>query len=363
MRLEASDLVHAIGLLPRDRFYHYVNPRTREVIQITDVQMPEGPIAIRRFDPAKGETPDRARDESISHQMIWRVANALSIGTPVNFDRVLAGSYNTRSVLEALIANTSQFYFCYPGRIESISAHTEIKKGHKHLVWKPDDPHLPGVVVQTDVNIVISEMPGTEVVYDALVFPETFLARDRGPEPIADIDVRRRHAQIQIALVKIGAQLGFRSWVAQNDKGIIYGDQKVGEMESVIPSLQGERLIAAYRGGVAAASMIDCIWFKNSREVPAVMEVEHSTRVRSGLARMQAFRDACPSLLTRYTIVAADEERKTVIREASLEMFRPLQAKFLSYSAVEELYSLSQRRSLRGVTPEFIESFMEPAIP
>ena len=36
-----------------------------------------------------------------------------------------------------------------------------------------------------------------------------------------DIDIQRRHAQIQVALVLIGHQLNFRIWVAQNDKGIV----------------------------------------------------------------------------------------------------------------------------------------------
>jgi hypothetical protein len=30
--------------------------------------------------------------------------------------------------------------------------------------------------------------------------------------------IKRRHSQIQIALIKIGEQLGFRTWIAQNDK-------------------------------------------------------------------------------------------------------------------------------------------------
>ena len=52
--------------------------------------------------------------------MIWRVANAISEGEPINFDRVLGGSYNTRSVLESLLASTPEFYYCYPGRIMDI---------------------------------------------------------------------------------------------------------------------------------------------------------------------------------------------------------------------------------------------------
>ena len=77
--------------------------------------------------------------------MIWRVANAISEKVPLNIDRVVAGSYNTRSVLEALLAYTPQFYFCYPGRIEATASSSKVKAGHKHLMWMPDDPHEEGV--------------------------------------------------------------------------------------------------------------------------------------------------------------------------------------------------------------------------
>ena len=60
-------------------------------------------------------------------------------------------------------------------------------------------------------------------------------------------------------------------------------------------------------------------------------------------------------------LVASDEERSKVIREASRPQFQSLKTRFFPYSAVEELYSLCQRRKLRGITEEFLDSFMEPA--
>jgi type II restriction enzyme len=69
--------------------------------------------------------------------MIWRLANAIRQNQPINVDRILGASYNTRSVLEALIAHTPQFHFCYPGRIESVNSNEAVKKGHKHLISNP----------------------------------------------------------------------------------------------------------------------------------------------------------------------------------------------------------------------------------
>jgi len=59
----------------------------------------------------------------------------------------------------------------------------------------------------------------------------------------------------------------------------------------VIVSLRDEKLLSAYIEASQAALMIDCIWFKNGKLMPAVMEVEHSTGVTSGLTRMKNFQD------------------------------------------------------------------------
>lgn len=355
-KLTAYDIIKAISLLPRDRAYHYVNPRTRGQIHVVRAELPEGPIVIKRYNPSDGETLEQAQEESISSEMIWRIANAFKSGQPINFDRVLGGSYNTRSVLESLMAHTAEFYFCYPGRVEDIDGTTRIKHGHKHIVWLPETPHRVGVMEETKTDIVISEVPNLDVFYDALVVP------DELAQPGLDIDVQRRHAQMQIALIMIGLELGFRTWIAQNDKGIIYKNKKLGELEGVIVNLGNEKLVSSFPDAVKAASLIDCVWFKNGRLMPAVIEVEHSTGVTSGLTRMKGFQNTMPPFPTRYVVVAADEDRDKVVKEANREQFKSLNTRFFPYSAVEEMYGLCQRRRLRGVTEEFLDTFMEPVV-
>lgn len=286
--------------------------------------------------------------------MIWRLANAIKPNQPVNVDRVLGASYNTRSVLEALIAHTPQFYFCYPGRIESINTKSFVKKGHKHLMWLPSQPHENGVAQLVDTDVVISEVPMLEAYYDALVLPTELAVEE------LDIEVKRRHAQIQIALYFIGRQLGFRTWVAQNDKGILYQNRKLGEFDGVIPRLEEETLIKSHADAIKAALLIDCIWFKNGRLMPAVMEIEHSTGVTSGLTRMRNFFDKFPPFPTRYVIVAPDEIRSKVAKEANKPQLACLNPKFFPYSAVEELYALCQKRKIKGVTEAFLDCYMEP---
>ena len=333
-----------------------MNPKNKGVIQIESVEFPEGPIRIKRCNPSRGESFENKKTLTISSKMIWRLANAIRPNQPFNVDRVLGASYNTRSVLEALLAQTPQFYYCFPGRIESVNSNNSIKKGHKHLMWHPNEPHALGISQKIETEIVISEIPYLEAHYDALVLPTEIDA-----EPL-DIDIKRRHAQIQIALYFIGKQLGFRTWIAQNDKGILYQNKRIGEFEGVIAQLDDEILIKAHSDAIRAALLIDCIWFKNGRLMPAVMEVEHSTGVTSGLTRMKNFFDKFPPFPTRYVVVAPDEDRPKVVREANKPQFVDLDTKFFPYSAVEELYALCQKRKLKGVTEDFLDCYMEPVV-
>ena len=354
-RFTAYNLVRAICQLPRDVNYNYVNPSTKGLIRISNVELPAGPIQIRRWNPTKGETYEKAKVESISTEMIWRVANAINEGDPINLDRILGGSYNTRSVLEALLASTPQFYYCYPGRIMDIDGHSSIEHGHKHLIWLPNEPHAQGAIFEKKVpNMAISEIPLQSVTYDNLVLPDNMTL---GGE--MNIEVVRRHTQIQIALYLIGLQLGFRTWIAQNDKGIIWKEKPLLDQPGIIQSLNNEGMIAGYSDAVTSARFIDCIWFKNGKYMPAVMEVEHTTGVTSGLTRMKGLQDAAPSLLTRYVIVAPDDDREKVVEEANRPQFLSLDTRYFAYSSVEELYYISSHRGLRGVGQEFLDCYME----
>lgn len=355
-KLSAANLASLVNQLDKRVDYQYLNPRNKGLIRIVDVALPEGPIRVKRWTPSKGETASSKETETISTEMLWRVANACQPEHPINLDRILGASYNTRSVLEALLVHTPVFYGCYPGRIESTGGSPKVKRGHKHIMWMPDDPHRSGIPEMRETDRVISEIPSMEVVYDSLSLPDTV-----GAETM-DIDTRRRHSQIQIALYFIGLQLGFRTWIAQNDKGIVYRNKRLAEFEGVIQSLQDVQLMASFQDAIRAALLIDCIWFKNGKLMPAVMEVEHTTGITSGLTRMQHFKTCFPPILTRYVIVAPDEDREKVVREANKEQFRDLQARFFPYSAVEELYAICISRKLRGVTEEFLDCYMEPAV-
>jgi type II restriction enzyme len=134
-------------------------------------------------------------------------------------------------------------------------------------------------------------------------------------------------------------------------------------MKGVIDKLSNEKVLTAYNEASEAARLIDCIWFKNGRLMPAVLEIEHSTGIKSGLTRMKKFYDIAPLLQNiRWTIVAPDELRKKVVEFANYPQFKDLDVRFFPYSAVDELYSLCERRKPKGVTDSFLDCFMEKCI-
>ena len=236
-KLTGYNLITFINQLPKNQSYNYINPRNKGLIKILDVSLPDGPITFKRWNPSKFQSIDMVNTETISSDMIWRFANALSYKQPVNVDRIFGGSYNTRSVLETLVAHTPQFYFCYPGRIMEKNGSSTIEHGHKHLLWYPSSPHINGRIQEIKTEITISEVPGSVAVYDSLVLP------DIGKYNKNDHEILRRHSQIQISLYLIGLQLGYRTWIAQNDNRIVYHDKPLIEHEGIISSLQMENLV------------------------------------------------------------------------------------------------------------------------
>ena len=346
--MTAHDLITLISQLPKDIAFPYVDDDNKAVF-VVSVKAPEGPITIRRSEQGK--------TVSISCNMLWRIAGAIEETRPFNVDRVLGASYNTRSALEALIAHTPPFYFCYPGRIERVAGRESVQTGHKHLVWCPQAPHANGELHKKDVETVISEVPGHEIMYDAIVFT-------KNGKRILNIDpTMRRHTQIQISLFVIGQQLGYRTWIAQNDRNIEYQNKKLVEHTGAIKNLQDVELLDDYNDAQRAALLIDCIWFKNSHLLPAVMEVEHSTGITSGLDRMQTLYEFIKPFQTRWVIVAPDEDRSRVLKHCQKPQFKKMRPRYFSYSAVEELHSLCSNRKLKGVTEDFIDCFMEETIP
>ncbi len=344
----ANDICRAISALDANRLYGYMNSSTNGEIEIVSVTLPEGPISFRR----RKIGGKFSKTESMSSQMLWRAANALSTGLPVNLDRVFAGSYNTRSVLEALLAYTPEIYTCHPGRQESIGNVVRVKRGHKHIIFKDNEPHALGETKELELgeDFVICEVPSHETIYD--VIPS------RRPDDV-DIEIARRHSQIQVCLAEIARVLDMRTWLAVEDHGIRYNGKVITEYPFIVKNLAAERTLAGFPEAIKVAKHIDCMYFNGG--LPFAFEVEHTTGVRSGLDRMLSFKNKAEHLNTQYVIVAPDSDRDLVFSRASAEQYSPLAPLYLPYSKVEDFYSFVKRNDgAKSLPKELLKSLMEP---
>jgi type II restriction enzyme len=354
--VSASNIACAVNSLNKNVIYDYPNPKTTTKIKIVNVKMPEGPITIKRCDPNKGENFEGKKEQTISSKMLWRLASAIKPGHPINIDRVFGASYNTRSALEALLLHTEFYYQCYPGRLERTGELSEVKHGHKHLLFCPDEPHQNGVIGIKEVNDMVITDVEREFRIDSLLLSEASTNTNE-----IDVKINRRHAQIQVLLIKCAERMGLKTWIAKNDQSIQYNGQRLIEMDSVINKLSDATALQGYHEAVPAGELIDVIWFSDDcKKIPAIIEIEHSTGVTSGLNRMKGFMKEAPELAhMTYIIAAPDEIREQVFQKAAKPQFSDMNIKYLPYSAIEDLYLLCER-NLKGIDNiKFFHTFLE----
>lgn len=355
MEYTTSNLIKAIDSLSRNVIYEYPTKTTKSRIKIRNVVSPEGPIVIERITINRKTGENETKEISLSVDMIQRLAYAIKPNKPINVDRVFGASYNTRSALEALLLHTEYFYLCYPGRIQNIGQKTEEKKGHKHLIYCPEKPHKAGIIEELKVQGMCIIEADREIQLDALISNKPQLTGQ-------EAEKQREHEQMQILLVKCAEALGLKAWVARNDHSVKYNGQSLIELDCVIKNLEDTIPLKSYPKAAKAGDLIDCIWFdKEGYNIPAIIEIEHSTGVTSGLTRMKGFKDAAPRLQDMTYIIAAPDGkyRNKVFQKSNEPQFKDLNIKYLPYSAIIDLYHLT-RRKMHGVDNiKFLHTFLE----
>jgi len=350
-QLTASDLIDQIAKLDRTWVYEYVSGASR--LKIDEIQRPVGPVRFSNYD----DNGVVIRTGSVTRQQLAKMAYicANKPNYPLHIDRIFSAGGNSRSALETVLAYTPHFFICYPQRVDVYSG--EIITNLKHIMWCPDEAHTLGVIARKEFTDIIAEIElGTS--YGQIELSPSALS-----DEFDTIEAKRTHVQMQIALIEIGRALNFEAWIARPDQAIRVGNRTIGEFQNVLSSLQNVRIFfddAVKR----AANFIDCIWFtQDGRRIPAIIEIEHSTGVTSGLTRMLKLHETMPSIQTRYVVVAPNDLRDKVFAEANNPVFRVLDVRYMPYSTVRELYGLIQKYPLAGVVDyRFIEPFLQRVV-
>jgi type II restriction enzyme len=351
--LRITDVISAIQKLGFNQSYDYYNKKTK--IRITEIMKPEGPIKFVRWNSLINEK--EATSGGVSINQLGTIASVFSNkpNYPIHIDRLFSAGGNSRSALETLLAYTPNFFICYPQRTNPYTGQIENKQ--KHLMWCPNESHPLGQLCTKDYQQVISEIE-LDVNFGNIVVTPSMLN-----DEFDTIASKKTHTQMQVALVRIGNALNFHTWIARNDRSIQVENMELGKMEGVVPSLDDVKILYTNENK-KAASLIDCIWFSHDfQHIPAVLEVEHSTGVTSGLTRMLKFKETVPAIMMTFAVVADNTLRNKVVAEACNYAFRSMKTRFMPYSAVRELYGLIRNYNLgKVVDRSFIEPFMENVV-
>ncbi len=140
------------------------------------------------------------------------------------------------------------------------------------------------------------------------------------------------HTEVQGWLRDLGLALGFRVWIASNDRSRNYLDGRLADgcMDEFPPEV-----------GTAADAirLIDVVWFEaDADHVAAAFEVEHSTSIYSGIVRMLDLALGSPFAANgTLFLVAPDERRGEVAQQLRRPAFKRISELSIRYLPYGEL--------------------------
>ena len=130
-RISIEHIQHLIGVLDKGSAYKYINPSNKASLRIVGWS---GDITFHfRLISINKDEQNRCVTKTNLNKI---VANIYEL-VPFSIDAIVNASGNWRAGFESILAHTSEFYVC---KI----------RNQKHLVWAPESPHTPGVIVYWD---------------------------------------------------------------------------------------------------------------------------------------------------------------------------------------------------------------------
>lgn len=146
----------------------------------------------------------------------------------------------------------------------------------------------------------------------------------------------RSHTEIQAWLRDLGLALGYRVWVAANDRGRPIFDGRLGDHCLAELPL---RLQAG--NGSEAVRLIDVLWLDQASErVVAAFEVEHTTSIYSGVVRLLDLALGNSAETAGHLFLVAPDAREKDVRE---QLRRPafsrigdLRVRYICYSDLQK---------------------------
>lgn len=146
----------------------------------------------------------------------------------------------------------------------------------------------------------------------------------------------RTHTEIQAWLRDLGLALGYKVWIAANDRGRAYdgGRLAAGCLECLPSSVET-------LSGADSIRLIDILWIDpDGTRVTAAFEVEHTTSIYSGIVRMLDLALSSDMHATGGLFLVApdarEEEVRAQLRRPAFSRVSDLQVRFLPYGELEK---------------------------
>jgi hypothetical protein len=123
------------------------------------------------------------------------------------------------------------------------------------------------------------------------------------------------HSQVQTLLGAIGSAKGFDIWIPRNDQdGLDWSLTRRFECHQSLPQ--------RFAPVLEIMSMVDVVWVAGrSADLRALFEIEHSTRVYSGLLRLNDIYLSVQLRNPSFAVVAKDGKRDLFARQVSRPTF------------------------------------------
>ncbi len=142
MRITIEHLVELVNKLDKELTYSYIIDSNPNKIKFVNSDSITGPLRFLRI---KNNETDHI---TVTTENLNRLINGINENMPFNIDSIINASGSWRSLFEAILANTSEFYHC---KINGI----------KHIVWIPSSPHEIGSLYEINITD-IPEIPESD---------------------------------------------------------------------------------------------------------------------------------------------------------------------------------------------------------
>lgn len=141
----------------------------------------------------------------------------------------------------------------------------------------------------------------------------------------------RTHTEVQGWLRDLGRALGFKVWIASNDRSRPFANGRLSDgcLEALPTALENAR-------GVESIRLIDVLWIDpGTGRVAAAFEVEHTTSIYSGIVRMLDLALGLPEHSSNALFLVApdtrEEDVRAQLRRPAFSQISNLDVRFLPY--------------------------------